>query len=205
MLIYINPKKPQQDKIKKTVQLLKSGGIIVYPTDTIYGIGCDIFNKNAVEKIYKIKERSTQKAMSILCANMKEVKKYCFISNEYYKLLEKLLPGSYTFILKAKKNVPKTFLPKNSTVGIRIPNNKIALEIVKALGKPIITTSVNISGKESMNNPKEIEKKLGKKIDLIINSDPISGTASTVIDLTKKKPIVLRKGAGLWNEKKYNI
>ncbi|MDD5340900.1 MAG: L-threonylcarbamoyladenylate synthase [Patescibacteria group bacterium] len=199
IILKINFEKPEREKIGKVVEVLKAGGIIVYPTDTIYGLGCDIFKKQAVEKIYQLKGRARKKPLSIIFADIKEVAKYCIIQDYAYRLMNKVLPGPYTFILKARNAMPKTFLPKNRTVGVRIPNNQICLEIVKALGNPIITTSLNISGEDVMSDPKQLSKEMSNKIEIIIDNGPLALEPSSVIDLSGDKPEVLRRGLGELN------
>ncbi|MCX6743242.1 MAG: L-threonylcarbamoyladenylate synthase [Candidatus Parcubacteria bacterium] len=196
MLLKINSKNPEPDKIAQVVEILKNGGIIVYPTDTIYGLGCDIFNKKAVAKIYQLKKREQNKPMSIICAELKEIAKYALISDYAFQIFKKTLPGPYTFILKAKSQTPKTVLSKNRTVGIRIPDNQICLEIVRKLGNPIITTSLNISGEEILTNPSQLSKEITNKIDLIIDAGIMPQEPSTIIDLSANSPVILRPGKG---------
>ncbi|MCX6743375.1 MAG: L-threonylcarbamoyladenylate synthase [Candidatus Parcubacteria bacterium] len=196
MFIQINQQNPEPEKIQRVVAVLQAGGIIVYPTDTIYGLGCDIFNKDAVKKIYQLKKREAKKPLSIICADLKHVAQYAIISNPAFRLMKKVLPGPFTFILKARNKVPSTIIAKNKTVGIRIPNNQICLQIVENLGHPIITTSLNISGEEVMASPAQLSKELSNKIDLIIDIGSLPQEPSTVIDLTSGKPFVLRQGKG---------
>ena len=196
LILKINSEHPEIKKVERVIELLKKGGVMIYPTDTIYGLGCDIFNKKAIEKIYQLKKRERKKPLSIICADIKEVAKYAIIQDYAYRLMKKYLPGPYTFILKAKNKMPKTFLSKNRTVGIRIPANQICLEIAQKLGNPIITTSLNVSGEEVMADPKELSKEMQNKIDIIINSGPLPKEASSIIDLSGDQPIVLRAGKG---------
>jgi tRNA threonylcarbamoyl adenosine modification protein (Sua5/YciO/YrdC/YwlC family) len=196
MIIQINPNNPEPEKIAQVIEMLQNGGIIIYPTDTIYGLGCDIFNKDAVKKIYQLKKRDSKKPLSIICADIKDASEYAIIPNPAFSLLKKTLPGAYTYILKAKNKVPSTFIAKNKTVGIRIPDNKICLEIVRQLGNPIITTSLNLSDQEVMASPSQLTKEMKNKIDLIIDSGPLPQEPSTVIDLTSEQPVILRQGKG---------
>ncbi len=196
MLIKINPQNPETKKIEKAVEILKKGGIIVYPTDTIYGIGCDIFNKKAIEKIYQIKKRENKKPFSIICADFKQAGDYAVIQNYAYRLMKKALPGPYTFILKAKSEMPKTFLAKNKTVGVRIPNNHVCLQLTEKLGNPIISTSLNISNQSVLINPEQMNKEMVNKIDLILDAGTLPDEPSTIIDLTSQKPLILRQGKG---------
>ncbi|MBN1325995.1 threonylcarbamoyl-AMP synthase [Candidatus Falkowbacteria bacterium] len=196
LVLKIHPDHPEIKKIERVVEILKSDGIFVYPTDTIYGLGCDIFNKEAVEKIYQLKGRDRRKPLSIICSDIKEAAKYAIIQDYAYRLMKKVLPGPYTFVLKARSEIPKTFLPKNRTVGIRIPNNQICLEAAKKLGNPIITTSLNISGQEVMASPSQLSKELTNKIDVIIDAGVLPRQPSSIIDLSGDKPIILREGLG---------
>jgi tRNA threonylcarbamoyl adenosine modification protein (Sua5/YciO/YrdC/YwlC family) len=196
MIIHINQNNPEPAKIDQVVTALKAGGIIVYPTDTIYGLGCDIFNKEAIKKIYQIKKREAKKPLSVICSDFAEIAEYAIVSNQTFAILKKTLPGPYTFILKAKSKTPASFLSKNKTVGIRIPDNKICLEIVKKLGNPIITTSLNISGQEVLTSPSQLSKEMKNKIDLIIDAGQLPQEASTVIDLSQEQPVILRQGRG---------
>jgi len=196
MYLKINNQNPEPKKIEKAVEVLKAGGIIIYPTDTIYGLGCDIFNKKAVEKIYRIKKREKNKPMSIICPDLKEVAKYAIIQNYAYRLMKKTLPGPYTFILKARQETPKTILAKNKTIGIRIPDNQICLDLASKLGNPIISTSLNISGEAVLTNPGKLSKEMANKIDLIIDAGVLPDIPSSIIDLSNQNPMVLREGKG---------
>ena len=196
MRIVINRDFPQPRLIKKVVQILKDGRVIAYPTDTIYGIGCDIFNKKGIEKIYQIKKREKNKPMSFICADLSDISHYAIVSNYAYRIMKRSLPGPYTFILEASSITPKKIMSKKKTVGIRIPDHKICLAVVKELGHPLITTSANISTEEELNNPDDIEDKLGSSLDLIIDEGPLISEPSTIVDLTGDSPIILREGKG---------
>jgi tRNA threonylcarbamoyl adenosine modification protein (Sua5/YciO/YrdC/YwlC family) len=153
MLIKINPINPQARLITKTVEVLKKGGIIAYPTDTFYGIGCDIMNKKAIEKIYQLKQRNKSKPFSFICSGLKNISHYAKISNYAYKTMKRLLPGPYTFILAGSKLVPKIMLTKRKTAGIRVPDNSICLALVEELGNPIITTSATMPDGSIIHDP----------------------------------------------------
>lgn len=195
MLIKINNQTPEYPIIKKAVDILKNDGVIIYPTDTVYGFGCRLSSKKAIEQIYKIKQKKTT-GFSFICPDLKNIAKYAHVSNPAYKLLKRTLPGPYTFIFKSKKLVPKELIPKKKTVAIRIPDNKVCLEIVKHLGEPIITTSVNISGQPHFSDPLEMEKQFSNQVDLILDAGILSNEPSTVIDLTEQEPFVIREGKG---------
>jgi len=196
MILAINPKNPQLRLIRKVVEVLQQGGVIGYPTDTIYGVGCDLFNQEAVRKIHRLKKMEGKKPLSFICSDLKDISRYAYVSNYAYKMMKKLLPGPYTFILKATKLVPKIAMTKQNTVGIRIPDNKICLSLVRELGHPIISTSVYKPDESLYNDPAEIEERFAKQLDLVIDGGVIVSEHSSIIDLTDEFPIVIRKGKG---------
>jgi tRNA threonylcarbamoyl adenosine modification protein (Sua5/YciO/YrdC/YwlC family) len=196
MIITINPKNPQIRLVRKVVEVLRGGGVIGYPTDTIYGVGCDLFNPEAIRKVHRLKQGDGKKPLSFICADLKDISKYAFVSDFAYKTMKRLLPGPYTFVLKATKLVPKIAQTKQKTVGIRIPDNKICLALVKELGNPIISTSVNRPDEGLYNDPHEIEERFGKQLDLVVDGGLIVAEHSSIIDLTDEVPKVLRKGKG---------
>jgi len=195
MMIEINNENPEYPKIKQAADILKNCGVIVYPTDTIYGFGCDIFCKEAIERIYKIKQKKKYQ-FSFICADLTDIAKYAFVSDYAYRTMKRLLPGPYTFILKAKKLVPKQIIPNKKTVAIRIPDNKVCLELARQLGHPIISTSVNLTSEPSFSDPLAIEREFGDKVDLIIDAGILAREPSTVIDLSEDEPIIVRRGKG---------
>jgi len=196
MIIAINPKNPQRRLIRKVVEVLEGGGVIGYPTDTIYGVGCDLFNQEAIRKIHRLKKLEDKKPLSFICSDLKDISRYAYVSNYAYKMMKRLLPGPYTFVLKATKLVPKIAMTKQNTVGIRIPDNKICLTLVKELGHPIISTSVYKPDEGLFNEPAEIEERFGKQLDLVIDGGVIVAEHSSIIDLTGDSPKVIRKGKG---------
>ncbi len=196
MLIKINPKNPQGRLITKVVEILKKGGIIAYPTDTYYGIGCDIMNKKAIEKIYQLKQRDKIKPFSFICSGLKNISHYAKVSNYAYKTMKRLLPGPYTFILEGSKLVPKIMLTKRKTAGIRMPDHPICLELVKMLGNPIITTSATMPDDTNFFDPSLIHDFFHPRIDVVIDGGPIPGHPSSVISLINDMPEVIRKGRG---------
>ena len=196
MLIKINPINPQSRLIQRAVDILTKGGIVVYPTDTNYGIGCDILNKKAIEKIYQLKQRDKSKPFSFICSELKNISHYAKVSNYAYKTMKRLLPGPYTFILEGSKLVPKIMLTKRKTAGIRVPDHKICLELVKGLGKPIITTSATMPNGNTLNDPSLIHEMFGNRVDLVIDGDVVPGKPSSVISLINDMPEVIRKGMG---------
>ena len=195
-ILQINPINPQQRLIDQVVESLKQGGVIAYPTDTMYGIGCDIFNQKAVKRIYQIKRRDKSKPFSFICSNLKDVSQYCFLSNSAYRLMKKCLPGPYTFILPAMKIVPKIMMSKQKTVGIRVPENKICQQIVNSLGNPILTTSATLEEDSYLSEAFEVEERLGSQIDIIIDGEPITPSPSSVISLIGEEVLVIRAGKG---------
>ncbi len=196
MIIAINPKNPQRRLIRRVVEVLEGGGVIGYPTDTIYGVGCDLFNQEAIRKVHRLKKLEGKKPLSFICSDLKDISRYAYVSNYAYKMMKRLLPGPYTFVLKATKLVPKIAMTKQNTVGIRIPDNKICLALVKELGHPIISTSVYKPDEGLFNEPAEIEERFGKQLDLVIDGGVIVAEHSSIIDLTGDSPKVIREGKG---------
>ncbi len=197
MLIKINPINPQERLIRKTVEALKRSGIIAYPTDTYYGIGCDIMNKKAIGKIYQLKQRNKKKPFSFICSGLKNISHYAKVSNYAYKTMKRLLPGPYTFILEGSKLVPKIMLTKRKTAGIRVPDNSICLALVEELGNPIITTSATTPDGTILHDPALIHDLFHPRIDIVIDGGtPVMGQPSSVISLIDDMPEVIRKGMG---------
>ncbi len=196
MIITINPKNPQRRFVRRVVEVLEGGGVIGYPTDTIYGVGCDLFNQEAIRKVHRLKKLEGKKPLSFICSDLKDISRYAYVSTSAYKMMKRLLPGAYTFVLKATKLVPKIAMTKQNTVGIRIPDNKICLALVKELGHPIISTSVYKPDEGLYNDPAGIEERFGKLIDLVIDGGVIVAEHSSMVDLTGDFPKVIRKGKG---------
>lgn len=192
----LHPETPQIRYINKAIDVLKSGGIIIYPTDTVYGIGCDIYNHEAVMKIYSIKNDADTKLFSFICPDLKDISKYARVSDYAYKIMKRALPGSYTFVLPASKEVPKKLWTKRKTVGIRIPDHPIALTLARELGNPIISTSVTSRKGELLFDPYEIRSIFSFQVDLMLASGALNGTPSTIIDLSKEQAEIIREGAG---------
>ncbi len=190
MLLAINPHNPQKRLINKVVEVLDQGGLIIYPTDTFYGIGCDLFNKRAITRVYQLKRRPLTKPFSFVCADLKDISIYAKVSNNAYRIMKRSLPGPYTFILEGTRLVPKLMLTSRRTVGIRVPNNKICLSIVKGLGRPIISTSVTLA------EPSEINDIYASSVGIVIDGGVISYEPSTVISLVDDNPEVIREGKG---------
>ncbi|MDY0188698.1 MAG: L-threonylcarbamoyladenylate synthase [Syntrophus sp. (in: bacteria)] len=196
MLLSINSQNPQARLIKKASEILQNGGLVIYPTDTVYGLGCSLFNKRGIEKIYEIKKRSKKQQLSFICFNLKDISQYAQVTDFAYKTMKRYLPGPYTFILKASRLVPKIILPKKQTTGIRIPDNRICMALVAELGQPIISTSVKADDDSYLNDPEEIEKMFKNRVDITIHGGIISPEPSTVISLIDDTVEVLREGKG---------
>lgn len=196
MLLEINPENPQERLINQVVDVLQDGGIIAYPTDTYYGIGCDIFNKKAIENVYLLKQRNQKQPFSFICSDLTNISYYAKVTNYAYKTMKRLLPGPYTFILDGSKNVPNMMLTKRKTAGIRVPDNRICLNIVEKLGNPIISTTAATPDDEIFYEPSFIQDFFGSRIDIVIDGGPVPGEPSSVISLIDDEPEILRIGLG---------
>ncbi|MGY8988264.1 MAG: L-threonylcarbamoyladenylate synthase [Flavobacteriales bacterium] len=200
MILQIHPENPNPREIKQVIECLKDGGVIVYPSDTVYGIGCDIFNKKAVERVAKIKGINIKKNnFSFICSDLSHISNYTKpIDNSTYKLMKRNLPGPFTFILNANNSIPKLFKINKKTIGIRIPNHNIPLEIVSQLGNPIITTSVKDDDKilEHSTNPELIYEKLKHLVDIVIDGGYAGNHPSTIVDCTTSDFEIIRQGKG---------
>jgi tRNA threonylcarbamoyl adenosine modification protein (Sua5/YciO/YrdC/YwlC family) len=194
--LHIHPENPQIRYLKNAVDVLNDGGLIVYPTDSVYGLGCNLFNKNAVEKIYHCKGNDKRKLLSFICPDLKGITEYAYVSNAAYKVMRHLLPGPYTFILNATRQVPKILLEKRKTVGIRVPDNVVCQGLLAEFGKPIISTSACLSDQEFLSDPDEIASTFEHIVDLFLDSGPGSLEPSTIIDFTQEEPVIVRQGKG---------
>jgi tRNA threonylcarbamoyl adenosine modification protein (Sua5/YciO/YrdC/YwlC family) len=190
MIISINPQNPQQRLINRVCEVLDAGGLIAYPTDTFYGIGCDLYNKKGIQLIYKLKNRPLKQPFSIICDDLKEISRYAKVSNYAYKTMRRLLPGPYTFILEGSRLVPKIMLTKRKTVGIRVPDDNICLTIVRTLGRPIISTSA------LLDNPHSIQEAYSSYLEIVIDGGALYPSPSSVISLIGDVPEILREGKG---------
>jgi len=197
-IIYeINTQNPQARLINKIADELKIGGVIAYPTDTVYGIGCDIFNKKAIEKIQLLKGKKNNLLLSFICPDLKNISKYAFVSNRAYRIMRHLLPGPYTFILKATRLVPRLMVSKRKTVGIRVPDNKICIDLLNELGNPIVSTSASFGEFDIFTDAQEIDIRLGHMLAVIIDGGIMGTAPSSVVDLTDDDDfVVLREGKG---------
>jgi tRNA threonylcarbamoyl adenosine modification protein (Sua5/YciO/YrdC/YwlC family) len=198
--IQIHPINPQIRYIKAAADVLRDGGLIIYPTDSVYGLGCDLFNKSAVEKIYQIKSQNKgndkRKLLSFICPDLKGISQYADVSNSAYKIMRRLLPGPFTFILNATKHVPRILLEKRKTVGIRVPDNIVCQGLLIEFGKPIISTSACLPSQEFLSEPDEIADTFDRLADLFLDAGAGGLEPSTVIDFTEEAPAIVRQGKG---------
>ena len=192
----IDPLHPQPRHIARAVAVLQQGGIVSYPTDTYYALGCDLFQKKAMERLALLKRRDGKKPFAFLCADLGEVAKYGIVSNESYRLMRRLLPGPYTVVLEATRLTPRTSLTRQRQVGVRVPDANVAIALVRALGRPLATTSAALPGEEPLTDAADIQEHLGHGIDLVLDGGVILNEPSTVLDLTGPAPVVLRRGKG---------
>ena len=196
MILTIKPDFPQPRRIAQVLKTLADGGIIAYPTDSFYGIGCHLLNKRGIERIYKIKRRPKTKPFSIICADLKDISSYARVSNYAYKVMRRLLPGPFTFILEGTHLVPKLMLTKRHTVGLRVPDNVVCQAIVAGLDSPIISTSATLPDGQVLEHPADIEEKLGHALDMVVDGGPVNFTPSSVVSLIGDDPEVIREGQG---------
>ncbi len=197
MILEINPYNPQVRLIRRVVERIKQGAVICYPTDTGYGIGCDIFNPKAIKKMARLKKRPPNKPFSFMCYDLKNISRYAHVSNTAYRLLKKNLPGPYTFVLPGTKLVPKVMTTKQKTVGIRVPEHVICRSLLEELSSPIINTSIPVDDTTAPPTQAfEIEMLLNNHVDVIIDGGPVYPDPSSLIDLTGDRPEILREGKG---------
>ena len=194
--LVIHPENPQARHIRAAAEALKAGELIVYPTDSVYGLGCDLFNKNAIEKIYQRKGRDKRKLLSFICPDLKEISEYAYVPDFAYKIMRRLLPGPYTFILNATKRVPRILLEKRKTVGIRVPDNAVCQALLAEFGSPIISTSARLADQIFLGDPDEIAETFERVVEIFLDSGPGGLEQSTVIDFTGDEPVVIRQGKG---------
>jgi tRNA threonylcarbamoyl adenosine modification protein (Sua5/YciO/YrdC/YwlC family) len=198
VIITVNPDNPQGRLLNKVADILKAGGIIAYPTDTQYGLGCDLSQKKSIEKIYRLKQRNLKTPFSIICADLTHIAEYARVSNFAYRTLKRLLPGPYTFILPGSRLMPQIMLTKRHECGIRVPGHTIALGLVQALGRPLINTSAHLPEQPTPLLASEIEEQFGKQLDAVIDGGPVPGQPSTMVSLIDDEPVILRQGLGVF-------
>ena len=187
---------PHRRLRQHAARILADGGLIVYPTDTIYGLGADLFNKGAMERIFKLKKASRQKLLSFICPDLAAVAEWAYLPTSAYRILRRVTPGQYTFVLRASKQVPKILLQKRPTVGVRIPDSPVALGLAQALGRPLLSTSVPQGEEDFCTDPQAIAETYRHDIELILDAGPLANQPSTIIDLSGPEPALIRRGAG---------
>jgi len=187
---------PQPRLIRRAADILRRGGLIVYPTDTIYGLGADLFNKKAMARIFRLKGASKHKLLSFVCSDLKEISRWAFVPNSAYRILRRVTPGRYTFVLRASSEVPKILLQKRNFVGIRVPDSAVAIHLALELGRPLLSTSVPQDDDGYFTDPAEIAERFKNDIDLILDAGVMANLPSTIVDLSGGYPEILREGAG---------
>lgn len=199
MLLQVHPKDPQERLIQKITDCLASGGIIIYPTDTVYGFGCDIHHPNAIERICRLKKINPAKAnLSFICSDLSSLSTYAkALSNPTFRLIKSHIPGPFTFILPASKEVPKILKSKKDTIGLRVPDNKIAQSIINKLGHPILSSSLPGEMVEEYTDPERIHEIFGKQVDIVVDGGMGGMLYSTIVDLTHDEPVITRQGMGV--------
>lgn len=195
---YIHPENPQPRLVKQAVEYLHKGGVIVYPTDSGYALGCMLEDKNAMERICRIRQLDGHHNFTLMCRDLSELSTYAHVDNSAFRLIKNNTPGNYTFILKATKEVPRRLMnDKRKTIGLRVPSNPIALALLEALNEPMMSTSLMLPGNDfTESDPEAIQDTLGKQVDLIIHGGYLGQQPTTVIDLTEDAPVVVREGVG---------
>ncbi len=200
MLYDIHSETPGNKRVQAAIDALKNGELIVYPTDTLYGVGCDIHCKSAVEKIYALKFMDKKKPLSIICKDFTQIAEYAHVSNYAFKIMKKLLPGPFTVVLPASNKVPKMLITKQRTIGIRIPQNNFAIKLVEKLGAPIITTTLETDKEMVISDPEEIHDRFSHQISMVFSEGISYSDPSTVVDLTGSELGILRQGKGIVEE-----
>ncbi|MEW5289220.1 L-threonylcarbamoyladenylate synthase [Erwinia papayae] len=195
---YVHPENPQPRLIKQAVELLTKGAVIVYPTDSGYALGCRLEDKNAMERICRIRQLDGDHNFTLMCRDLSELSTYAHVDNSAFRLIKNNTPGNYTFILKATKEVPRRLMSeKRKTIGLRVPSNQIALALLEALNEPLMSTSLMLPGNDfTESDPEAIQDSIGKLVDLIIHGGYLGQQPTTVIDLTEDAPVVVREGVG---------
>ena len=195
MLLPVNPDHPEPRKIKRAVELIQRGAVIAYPTDTVYGLGCDLTNKQAIDALYQIKGMQRDKSLAFLCPDLSDIAKYAIVENQAYRVLRHFLPGPYCFILPATREVPKMLQTRQKTVGIRIPNHPVTLALMRELGRPLINTTAAPAGEDPMVDPWEISERFAG-LELVVDGGAGGTVPTTVVDLSEGYVKIIREGAG---------
>lgn len=194
---YIHPDNPQTRLINQAVEILKQGGVIVYPTDSGYALGCQLSDKQAMDRILAIRRLPENHNFTLVCSDLSELSNYALVSNQAYRLIKNNAPNPYTFILSATKEVPRRLLTKRKTIGIRVPDNPIALALIQALGEPILSCSLILPNEENtQSDPDAIRDSLEHQVDLIIHGGYLGQSPTTVVDLSEDAPHIIRVGSG---------
>ncbi|HTK81181.1 MAG TPA: L-threonylcarbamoyladenylate synthase [Bacteroidota bacterium] len=198
MLLKVHPKNPQRRHIARAIEVIRNGGVIIYPTDTVYGIGCSIFDNQAIERIYRIKQQDHKKPFSFICSDLSHISEYAKVSNSAYRMMKHLIPGPYTFILPAGrlKQLPKSLISKRKEVGIRVPDNLVCHELLRGVGHPILNAGVEDGDGNLINDVDAIYDRYKNHVDLMLDGGGSILTLSTILDLTDDRPVVVRHGAG---------
>lgn len=196
MKLQIDPDRPNHRILNQAADVLRSGGIVVYPTDTVYGFAANMGDKRAVDRIYRIKGKRENEALTFICNDIKDISRYAVLDDHAYRLIRRLLPGPYTMIVRASREVPRIMTRTSPTLGMRIPDHKVARGIVEALGNPLVSSSVPIPDGLDYNDPVDIERRLGGQVDLVLDAGLIFPEPSTILDLTERVPRLLRQGKG---------
>ena len=196
MILQLNPNHPQPRHVARVAQVLANDGVIVYPTDTVYGLGCDIKSRKALERVRRIKKMDNKRHLSFVFADLKSIAEYAQVSDNAYKILRRYLPGPYTFVLKATRLVPRIVLTKRNEVGIRIPDNRICQALLKELGNPILSSSVRMPDEQLLDDPIEIDKMYKSQVDLVVDGGVFLPEPSSVISLLDDQPTIIREGKG---------
>ncbi|MEM7589562.1 MAG: L-threonylcarbamoyladenylate synthase [Myxococcota bacterium] len=191
----VDPEFPEPRLIARAAAMLEKGGVVAYPTDTNYGIGCGISHEKSIDRIYRLRSLSKEHLLSFICPDLSDIARYALVENEAYRILKRYLPGPYTFILRATPEVPHVFQSKRKTVGIRVPNHPVTLALARIYGKPIVSTSTHLEDR-LLNNCEEISNHFGHGLDLILDVGSIVSRDSSVVDLSGPYPVVKRIGAG---------
>lgn len=199
MLIPIQAEHPEPRKVRRAVDALEAGGVIGYPTDTVYGLGCDLTNKKAIDRLYAIKRMPPDQPLAFICPDLRDIARYAIVENQTYRLLRHFLPGPYCFILEATREVPKLVQTKRKTVGIRVPDHAVTQALVRELGRPIISTAAAVPGEDVFIDPRDIDGTF-KGLALVLDAGAGGLVPTTVVDLTRGYPEILREGAGAIEE-----
>ncbi|MDX7989842.1 L-threonylcarbamoyladenylate synthase [Xenorhabdus littoralis] len=197
-LFYIHPDNPQTRLIEQSAEVLKKGGVVIYPTDSGYAIGCCLENKDAMTRICRIRQLEGRHNFTLMCRDLSEISTYAHVDNQAFRLIKNNTPGNYTFILQATKEVPRRLMnEKRKTIGLRVPSNPIALELLEKMGEPLMSCSLILPGNDfAESDPEEIKDTLGKQVDLIIHGGYLGQQPTTVVDLTGDSPVIFREGEG---------